>query len=92
MLRVALLLSEDCRVAAGVNGKVRSSSTKTDANAVSGGLILASASASVEVDFSASEIPQRPDTPQNDDIMRSGNKGPLSDLHDILIGKILFSY
>lgn len=88
-MRVALLLSEECRGAAGVNGKLRSSS-KTDLNAISGGIILASASASVEVDFSASEIPQRPDTPQNDDIMRSGNKNPLSDLHNILIGKNCF--
>lgn len=88
LLKVTLLLSEECRGAAGVLPKSRGPTGKAElaANQVTG-VVLATATATVQVDFSASEVPQRPDTPQNDDIMRGGgNKGPLSDLHDILIG------
>lgn len=86
-MRIALLLSDECRGTV-VNGKGRGVPSKNDGGPAAG-LILASASASVQVDFSSGDTQQRPDTPQNDDIMRSGNKGPLSDLHDILIGNFL---
>lgn len=91
LLKVTLLLSEECRGAAGVLPKSRGPTGKAElaANQATG-VVLATATATVQVDFSASEVPQRPDTPQNDDIMRGGgNKGPLSDLHDILIGTYL---
>ncbi|KOB78967.1 Uncharacterized protein OBRU01_01022 [Operophtera brumata] len=48
---------------------------------------LATAAASVDVDFSGGDSPQRPDTPQNDDIMaRGGIRSGLADLGDVLKG------
>lgn len=50
---------------------------------------MASALASVQVDFNAIEAPGRPDTVQNDGIMgrdRKSGRDSNSDLADILIG------
>lgn len=50
----------------------------------------------MDVDFSGGDSPQRPDTPQNDDIMaRGGLRSGLADLGDVLKGKFfisIFSY
>lgn len=51
---------------------------------------MASALASVQVDFNAIEAPGRPDTVQNDGIMgrdRKSGRDSTSDLADILIGR-----
>lgn len=66
--------------------------TKTPANMKNVPGALATAAASVDVDFSGGDSPQRPDTPQNDDIMaRGGIRSGLSDLlnSDVLKGKII---
>lgn len=61
--------------------------TKTPANIKNIPGALATAAASVDVDFSGGDAPQRPDTPQNDDIMaRGGLRTGLSDLGDVLKG------
>jgi transmembrane protein 132 len=56
---------------------------------------LASALASVQVDFTSSDPPSRPDTVQNDGISGRERKGgrdrDANDLSDILIGKIKFN-
>lgn len=61
LLRVALLANEECRSSSGGSGP-------------RGGVVgpLAAASAFVEVDFSAADLPQRPDFVQND----GGGVGP----------------
>ncbi|KAI8435139.1 hypothetical protein MSG28_003516 [Choristoneura fumiferana] len=88
LLRVTLLTPEQCR-----SGPLRrvalpgKGDTKTPANIKNIPGALASAAASVDVDFSGGDIPQRPDTPQNDDIMaRGGVRTGLSDLSDVLRG------
>lgn len=75
LLHVTLLLSEECR---------SSSRPKTKANGA-----LASADASVTVDFSSSDLPHRPDILQNDGGSYSGSKGgrEYQGLQDILKGK-----
>ncbi|XP_045784546.1 transmembrane protein 132E [Maniola jurtina] len=88
LLRVTLLTPEQCR-----SGPLRrvalpgKGDAKTPANIKNIPGALASAAASVDVDFSGSDTPQRPDTPQNDDIMaRGGVRTGMSDLSDVLKG------
>ncbi|KAJ2952848.1 hypothetical protein O0L34_g7213 [Tuta absoluta] len=86
LLRVTLLTPEQCR-----SGPIRrvalpgKGDTKTPANIKNIPGALATAAASVDVDFSGGDAPQRPDTPQNDDIMaRGGIRNSLSDLSDVV--------
>lgn len=73
LLHVTLLLSEDCRIAPRAKNK--------------GPGPLASAAASVTVDFSVSDLPHRPDILQNDGGSYSTSKGrEFQDLQDILKG------
>ncbi|XP_050344911.1 transmembrane protein 132E isoform X1 [Nymphalis io] len=88
LLRVTLLTPEQCR-----SGPLRrvalpgKGDTKTPANIKNIPGALASAAAGVDVDFSGGDAPQRPDTPQNDDIMaRGGVRTGMSDLSDVLKG------
>ncbi|XP_039747216.1 transmembrane protein 132E [Pararge aegeria] len=88
LLRVTLLTPEQCR-----SGPLRrvalpgKGDAKTPANIKNIPGALATAAASVDVDFSGSDAPQRPDTPQNDDIMaRGGVRTGMSDLSDVLKG------
>ncbi|XP_028040950.1 transmembrane protein 132B [Bombyx mandarina] len=88
LLRVTLLTPEQCR-----SGPIRrvalpgKGDAKTPANIKNIPGALATAAASVDVDFSGGDAPQRPDTPQNDDIMaRGGLRSGLSDLSDVLKG------
>lgn len=90
LLRVTLLTPEQCR-----SGPLRrvalpgKGDTKTPANLKNIPGALASAAASVDVDFSGGDAPQRPDTPQNDDIMaRGGVRNSMSDLSDVLKGNV----
>ncbi|CAG5012540.1 unnamed protein product [Parnassius apollo] len=88
LLRVTLLTPEQCRVGplrrVALPGK---GDTKTPANIKNIPGALATAAASVDVDFSGGDVPQRPDTPQNDDIMaRGGIRTGMSDLSDVLKG------
>jgi transmembrane protein 132 len=98
LLRVALLLAEECR---------SSTTTRRGGTSVAGkgtgkgnvGGPLAAASAHVDVDFSASEVPQRPDFVQNDGggnvgsghggRDRKNNREMTADLRDILKGTAL---
>jgi transmembrane protein 132 len=86
LLRVTLLLSEECRLRRNIPmGKQGTKTTTTGP--------LASALASVQVDFTSSDPPSRPDTVQNDGISgrERNNRGrdrDVNDLSDILIGKI----
>ena len=95
LLRVAVLLSEECR--GSTTTRRGGSGTGSSKGGGKGGLggPLAAASAHVDVDFSASEVPQRPDFVQNDGggSVGSGHNGrdrkngrDMSDLHDILKG------
>lgn len=82
LLRVTLLLSEECRMRRNIPMGKQGPKTTTGP--------LASALASVQVDFSTSESPSRPDTVQNDGIGRErkgGRDRDVNDLSDILIGK-----
>ncbi|XP_049867014.1 transmembrane protein 132E isoform X2 [Pectinophora gossypiella] len=86
LLRVTLLTPEQCR-----SGPIRrvalpgKGDTKTPANIKNIPGALATAAASVDVDFSGGDAPQRPDTPQNDDIMaRGGIRNGMNDLSDVL--------
>ncbi|XP_059054238.1 transmembrane protein 132E [Achroia grisella] len=88
LLRVTLLTPEQCR-----SGPLRrvalpgKGDAKTPANIKNIPGALASAAASVDVDFSGGDVPQRPDTPQNDDIMaRGGVRTGMADLSDVLKG------
>ncbi|XP_061383404.1 LOW QUALITY PROTEIN: transmembrane protein 132E [Danaus plexippus] len=88
LLRVTLLTPEQCR-----SGPLRrvalpgKGDTKTPANIKNIPGALASAAAAVDVDFSGGDASQRPDTPQNDDIMaRGGLRTGMSDLSDVLKG------
>lgn len=74
LLQVTLLLPEECRL--------------TSRPKLKGSGPLATAAASVTVDFSASDLPHRPDILQNDGGSYSGSKGirDFTDLHDILKG------
>ncbi|XP_072943476.1 transmembrane protein 132E isoform X1 [Epargyreus clarus] len=86
LLRVTLLTPEQCRTGplrrVALPGK---GDTKTPANIKNIPGALATAAASVDVDFSGSDAPQRPDTPQNDDIMaRGGIRTALADLSDVI--------
>ncbi|XP_052863901.1 transmembrane protein 132D [Anopheles cruzii] len=81
LLRVTLLLSEECRLRRNLPV------SKQGIKASFGPLV--SALASVQVDFSGLDISSRPDTVQNDGIIgrdrvKSGNE--LNDLEEILIG------
>ncbi|XP_058811581.1 transmembrane protein 132E [Topomyia yanbarensis] len=80
LLRVTLLLSEECRLRRNI--PVSKQGIKSSIGP------LVSALASVQVDFSASDIGTRPDTVQNDGIAGRDRKAghELSDLADILIG------
>lgn len=81
LLRVTLLLSEECRLRR--NMPVSKQGMKSSIGP------LISALASVQVDFSASDMNTRPDTVQNDGVAgRDRNKSgrELNDLEDILIG------
>lgn len=81
LLRVTLLLSEECRMR-------RNIPMSKQAKVTTGP--LASALASVQVDFSTTDTPNRPDTVQNDGISgrerKSGRDRDVNDLSDILIG------
>ncbi|KAL4714013.1 hypothetical protein ACJJTC_008367 [Scirpophaga incertulas] len=88
LLRVTLLTPEQCR-----SGPLRrvalpgKGDAKTPANIRNIPGALATAAASVDVDFSGGDAPQRPDTPQNDDIMaRGGIRSGLAELTDVLKG------
>ncbi|XP_013186597.2 transmembrane protein 132E [Amyelois transitella] len=88
LLRVTLLTPEQCR-----SGPLRrvalpgKGDMKTPANIKNIPGALASAAASVDVDFSGGDIPQRPDTPQNDDIMaRGGLRSGLAEIGDMIKG------
>lgn len=76
LLHVTLLLSEECRGASRPKGK--------------GSGALASADASVIVDFSSSDLPYRPDILQNDGGSYSSSKGgrEYQGLQDILKGML----
>lgn len=64
--------------------------TKTPANIKNIPGAIATAAASVDVDFSGGDAPQRPDTPQNDDIMaRGGMRSGMAELGDILKGTLI---
>jgi transmembrane protein 132 len=83
LLRVTLLLSEQCRMRRNIPMGKQSPKTVTGP--------LASALASVQVDFSTTDSPNpRPDTVQNDGISgrerKSGKDKDPNDLSDILIG------
>lgn len=69
-MQVTLLLAEECRNSG--RGKIKSGA-------------LATAAASITVDFSSSDLSHRPDILQNDGGSYSGSK--FSDLSDILRGK-----
>ncbi|XP_038215415.1 transmembrane protein 132E isoform X1 [Zerene cesonia] len=86
LLRVTLLTPDQCR-----SGPIRrvalpgKGDAKTPANIKNIPGALATAAASVDVDFSGTDAPQRPDTPQNDDIMaRGGIRTGMNDLTDLL--------
>lgn len=83
LLRVTLLLSEECRMRRNIPMGKQNPKTTTGP--------LASALASVQVDFSTSDTPNRPDTVQNDGISgrerKSGRDRDVNDLSDILIGR-----
>nr|XP_021189588.1 transmembrane protein 132E isoform X1 [Helicoverpa armigera] len=88
LLRVTLLTPEQCRTGplrrVALPGK---GDTKTPANIKNIPGAIATAAASVDVDFSGGDAPQRPDTPQNDDIMaRGGMRSGMAELGDILKG------
>lgn len=75
LLQVQLLLNEDCRVP--TRSKINGTPQKP----------LATAAAAVEVDFSVSDIPHRPDFVQNDGgMLQFGQKNIFDDLTDILSG------
>uniref|UniRef100_A0A182ITC8 Transmembrane protein TMEM132 C-terminal domain-containing protein n=1 Tax=Anopheles atroparvus TaxID=41427 RepID=A0A182ITC8_ANOAO len=81
LLRVTLLLSEECRLRRNLPA------SKQGMKGSIGPLV--SALASVQVDFSASDMSTRPDTVQNDGVAGRERNKPgreLSDLEDILIG------
>lgn len=84
LLRVTLLLSEECRLRRNIPmGKQGTKTTTTGP--------LASALAGVQVDFTSSEAPpSRPDTVQNDGISGRERKRDrdVNDLSDILIGTV----
>lgn len=83
LLKVTLLLSEECRLRRNVPISKQTSKQSIGA--------LASALASVQVDFSATDSPNRPDTVQNDGISgreRKSGRDRDSDLSDILIGRM----
>ncbi|KAJ9590650.1 hypothetical protein L9F63_016321, partial [Diploptera punctata] len=93
LLRVALLLAEECRSSTTTRRGGNTANKGSGKGNVGGP--LAAASAHVDVDFSASEVPQRPDFVQNDGggSVGSGHNGrdrknsrDMSDLHDILKG------
>ncbi|XP_053625158.1 transmembrane protein 132E isoform X2 [Plodia interpunctella] len=88
LLRVTLLTPEQCR-----SGPLRrvalpgKGDMKTPANIKNIPGALASAAASVDVDFSGGDVPQRPDTPQNDDIMiRGGLRSGLAEFGEMIKG------
>lgn len=85
LLRVTLLLSEECRMRRNIPMSKQGPKVTTGP--------LASALASVQVDFSTSDTPNRPDTVQNDGISgrerKSGRDRDVNDLSDILIGRNL---
>lgn len=76
LLQVTLLLPDECRL----NSRPK----------LKGAGSLAGAAASVTVDFSASDLPHRPDILQNDGGSYGGSKRDFTDLHDILKGTISF--
>lgn len=95
LLRVALLLAEECRGSTSTRRGGTSSSTSKGPGKGNVGGPLAAASAHVDVDFSASEVPQRPDFVQNDGGNvgsshggrdRKNNRELAADLRDILKG------
>ena len=73
LLQVTLLLAEECRT-----------STRPK---IKGPGPLATASASVTVDFSSTDLQHRPDILQNDGGSFGGSKRDFQDLQDILKGK-----
>lgn len=73
LLQVTLLLAEECRLSGRPKGKAAGP--------------LATAAASIVVDYSSSDISHRPDILQNDGGSYGGSKSYL-DLQDILKGKI----
>lgn len=75
LLQVTLLLAEECRT-----------STKPK---LKGTGPLATASASVTVDFSSSDLQHRPDILQNDGGSYGSSKRDFQDLQDILKGNFL---
>ena len=83
LLKVTLLLSEECRLRRNI--PVSKQGPKSALGP------LASALASVQVDFSTPDNPSRPDTVQNDGISgrerKSGRDRDVNDLSDILIGE-----
>ncbi|XP_069704788.1 transmembrane protein 132E [Periplaneta americana] len=96
LLRVALLLAEECRGSTTTRrGGGNTGPSKGGGKGNVGGP-LAAASAHVDVDFSASEVPQRPDFVQNDgggnvgsghgSRERKNNREMTADLRDILKG------
>lgn len=95
LLRVALVAADECRGSTATRrGGAGSSVGKASSKGSIGGP-LAAASAHVDVDFSASEVPQRPDFVQNDGGNvgsghggrdRKNNRELAPDLRDILKG------
>lgn len=79
LLRVTLLLSEDCRIRRSMPMAKQSKSNPGP---------LATALASVQVDFNTGETVSKPDTVQNDGIMRGERKSfrDSGDLADIIVG------
>lgn len=88
LLRVSLQLADACRLSGRRSGKASQRAAVAS---------LASASANVEVDFSSTDLANRPEFVQNDGggtvgshhhRERKTNRGEMApDLHDILIGK-----
>lgn len=80
LLQITLLLPEDCR--SSIRPKLKGTGP------------LASSAASVTVDFTASDLPHRPDILQNDGGSYSNAKGnrDFQDLQDILKGNNHFSW
>lgn len=85
---MSLLPSESCRSGGARRAPLPGrGDVRTPANVRGVAGALAAAAAAVHVDFGGGELPQRPDTPQNDDIMaRGGLRSGISELSDVIKG------
>lgn len=96
LMRVSLQLTDSCRLQ--TRRSKAAAARAVAATATQASAPLATATANVEVDFSSSDLPNRPEFVQNDGGVGLGNhhrdrktgKEMAPDLHDILIGKVFF--